>query len=191
MPLSVRNVFAGRLTAIALIAAAVVLQLAAKSGRLYSDVELLPEAALAPSFALAGLDGNKVRLNELRGRVVWIVFGSTAEPDSVIQLREAGSMAASLGDADLSVLFLAQSQPKDEVQAYVEQFGSPAAMLFDNGSKVSARYRVNEFPTSYLIGKSGHVQEAWQGVWRAGNRDLRRKLKSLLESGRRPGGAGD
>ncbi|MCZ7586443.1 MAG: TlpA family protein disulfide reductase [Deltaproteobacteria bacterium] len=175
---------------LALVIFAAALHVAAKGTGLYDDLALLPPDTPAPGFNLRGLDNEPVRLSLLKGRVVWIIFGRTDHGASKLQLREAREIAAEIGDDDLSILFLAQSEDFSAVRSFVVENGSPAAMLFDAGGRVARRYAVRDWPTSYLVGRDGAVVDGRRGVLRASDGRFINRVQSALRSGRKNRGAG-
>jgi cytochrome c biogenesis protein CcmG, thiol:disulfide interchange protein DsbE len=165
--------------------AAVVLA-GAKRTSLYEERNLLSAGKPAPEFTLRNRDNFPVRLGEMRNSVLWVIFGRIDHDGTILQLREAKKIAEKSKDSDLAILLLVQSETRDEVQRYIDQNGCPAAVLFDVGGKVAKTYRVQDWPTSYLIDKSGFIRERHHGVWSADDRALTRGLREYLNSGKRP-----
>jgi hypothetical protein len=71
------------------------------------------------------------------------------------------------------------------VQRFVEEHGSPAAMLFDNGGVTAGRYHARSWPTSYIIDKTGTIQGVQQGLWDGDDGRLNKLLGAYIESGTR------
>lgn len=157
----------------------------AKGTPLYDNLGLIQDGEIAPDFSLKRTDDDSTRLSQLRGYVVWIVFGSTKKSDCVLQLEEARTLSKEFRDRGLAILFLAQSQSKSEIEQFVAERGSAAQILFDNGGRVADIYHASDMPTSYLISKTGHVMASKRGVWRANDNRLRKLIDEGLRSGTR------
>ncbi|MCL4236333.1 MAG: TlpA family protein disulfide reductase [Deltaproteobacteria bacterium] len=157
----------------------------AKGTPLYDNLGLIQDGEIAPDFSLKRTDDDSTRLSQLRGYVVWIVFGRTTDSDCVTQLEEARALSKEFRDRGLAILFLAQSQSKTDIEQFVAERGSAAQILFDNGGRVADVYHASDLPTSYLISKTGHVMASKRGVWRANDARLRRLVDEGIRSGSR------
>lgn len=157
----------------------------AKGTPLYDNLGLIQDGEIAPDFSLKRTDDDSTRLSQLRGYVVWIVFGRTTKAECDAQLEEARTLSKEFRDQGLAILFLAQSQSKQEIEKFVAERGSAAQILFDNGGRVADVYHATDMPTSYLIGKTGHVMASKRGLWRANDARLRRLIDEGLRSGSR------
>ncbi|MCC6157038.1 MAG: TlpA family protein disulfide reductase [Deltaproteobacteria bacterium] len=157
----------------------------AKGTPLYDNLGLIQDGEVAPDFSLKRTDDDSTRLSQLRGYVVWVVFGSTKKEDCVLQLEEARTLAKEFRDRGLAILFLAQSQSKSEIEQFIAERGSAAQILFDNGGRVADVYHATDMPTSYLISKTGHVMASKRGPWRANDARLRNLIDEGLRSGSR------
>jgi hypothetical protein len=58
----------------------------AKGTSLYEDLQLLSIGEPAPEFSMPRTDGRKLRLSQLRGYVVWLIFGRVDDPGTARQL---------------------------------------------------------------------------------------------------------
>lgn len=159
----------------------------AKKSGLYVDIELLALGEEAPNFKLERLDMKKQQLSEMRGAVVWIIFGRTDDDHdrTVTQLKEARDVAKHFREWDLRILFLSQSQSRSDLQQYVDENGCAAAIMLDKGNRIAAKYHVDHHPTSYLIDKTGFIRSVHRGLVQADDRGFMKLIEEHLRSGTR------
>jgi len=177
-----------RLIALIFLVVSAVVLIAAKRIGLYEDKSLLPAGKMAPDFYLRNKDNYLEHLEAMRSTVVWVIFGRTDDEVTALQLKEARKVLDRYGSQDLAILLLAQSQSREEVQRFVDKYGCPAEVLYDTGGRVAKEYRAKDWPTSYLIDKTGFIRERRRGVWHADDRVLTRGLEEYLRSGMRSSG---
>lgn len=121
----------------------------------------LPESAavdsIAPDFELYNLDGDTVKLSNLRGKIVLINFWATwCEPCKVeMPLFEKRYQ---LEGSDLVILAVNFDEPEQEVRQFVDEFGLSFPVLLDPGAQVQNLYRVRGYPTTFVVNEEGIIQ---------------------------------
>jgi len=119
----------------------------------------LPEAA--PDFALTDLDGNLVRLSELRGQRVVLNFWATWCLPCRLEVPALTRWAARNPDA--LVLGIAADGTVDELRASGVELGITYPILRGH-RQVMKDYGVDTFPTTVVIGPKGDVITAFTGL---------------------------
>ncbi|MHB1160860.1 MAG: TlpA family protein disulfide reductase [Chloroflexota bacterium] len=119
---------------------------------------------LAPDFALKGLDGQTVRLSEMRGKPVLINFWATWCPpcrQEMPDLEKAYQKYKGQG-----VLFLGVDKQEDEetVRKFVQQNRYSWTFLLDSDGRVANSYWVSGIPTSYFVDREGIVRDVHIGA---------------------------
>jgi cytochrome c biogenesis protein CcmG/thiol:disulfide interchange protein DsbE len=112
---------------------------------------------VAPDFTLASLDGEPVRLADLRGRPVIVNFwASWCGPciEEFPLLRDAAARHEADGLAVVGIVYRDRSEAARE---FMERHGGtwPAAM--DPGERVAAAYGVVGPPETYFIARDGTI----------------------------------
>ena len=122
---------------------------------------------LAIDFTLKDLDGKSYQLKQLRGRqVVHLVFWATwCVPcvEEVPALRAAYDRYHEQGFEILGVV-VPMNQTREGVRAFVDRFKMPYPVLWDDGSMLMNRYRVDAIPQNFLIGRDGVIRYAGGGL---------------------------
>jgi cytochrome c biogenesis protein CcmG/thiol:disulfide interchange protein DsbE len=132
----------------------------------------------APEFAVADLDGNPIRLADLRGRPVIVNFwASWCGPcvDEFPLLNEAAARHRGDGLAMVGIVFRDNSEA---ARAFMRRMGAgwPAAM--DPGEEIAERYGIYGPPETFFIDPDGVV--AARQIGPLSRSDLERHLSSIL-----------
>lgn len=140
------------------------------------------EGFLAPDFTLDTLDGGKVALSELRGKVVVVNFWATwclpcreetpALEKSYKQYK--GSNVVILG------VNLTDQDSMREVDSFVQEFGLTYPILLDRDGRVSYLYQVKGLPTTFFINRDGIIRTVLVGGPMS-ETFIRSKIEALLK----------
>jgi cytochrome c biogenesis protein CcmG/thiol:disulfide interchange protein DsbE len=132
----------------------------------------------APDFALSDLNGNPVRLADLRGRPVIVNFwASWCGPcvDEFPLLRKAQAAHGADGLAVVGIVFRDNSEAARQFMARMDA-GWVAAM--DPGEQVAQSYGFQAPPASFFIDRAGVVRG--RQIGQLGAADLERQLALIL-----------
>lgn len=137
----------------------------------------------APDFTLKTLDGDTVRLSELRGRPVVIYFWATWCPscrNEIPLLSEA--YEAHTGDSLIVLCVNGRDQELSTrtVRKFVTELHVPFPVLLDEKGRVRRRYRLRGLPTTVFVGSDERVRAFIQGPFTA--EVLQQDLTALLAS---------
>jgi peroxiredoxin/outer membrane lipoprotein-sorting protein len=117
----------------------------------------------APDFELKTLDGQRVRLGDLRGKPVLLSFwASWCGPCR----RELPDLVRLYGEFKDRGLFLAgiNDEGKGTARRYAQKAGLTFTILDDSGEKVNRLYRVRSIPSTFLIDRDGKVVRFLSGA---------------------------
>ncbi len=121
---------------------------------------------LAPLFDLPTVSGDRVRLKDLRGRVVLIDFWSvTCSPcwEGLKHLKTVQQRFAGKPVTVLSVHVHAGPRSQRRARKAAAQLGLRFPVLLDTAN-ISDKYTVRVLPTIVLIDAKGKVHKVWRGV---------------------------
>jgi peroxiredoxin Q/BCP len=129
--------------------------------------ELLPVGSAAPDFEAATDTGETVRLADLRGRhVVLVFYPGDDTPVCTKQLCDFRDNWAAAKSRDIEV-FGVNPAGTAKHAGFRVKFRLPFALLVDTGRKIATRYHANGLiirRTVYLIGPDGLILFARRGV---------------------------
>ena len=116
----------------------------------------------APAFALTGVDGEPVTLDDLRGRPVVINFWSTwcipCKQEHPVLLDGAKLYP------EVTFLGVVYQDEKAPIQRYLKRYGQGYDHLMDPGSRVAMAYGVGGVPETFFIDAQGVVTYKTAGV---------------------------
>jgi TonB family protein len=130
----------------------------------------------AIDFALNDLDGNKVELQKLRGKVVLLNFWSTRCDRCVALLPVIERLHEDLKDKGLVALGVDGENAQD-ARKFVKNKGYSFATLIDEGGEVSKKYEVSEMPNILIINRGGKIKWRMRGY----GPDLGRRVRDAVE----------
>ncbi|UCF29331.1 MAG: redoxin domain-containing protein [Chloroflexota bacterium] len=121
----------------------------------------LPESASigsrAPEFELVDLDGQTMKLSEMRGKIVVINFWATwCEPCKVEMPFFEKLHQKEL--ENLEILGINFDEPPLQVEQFVEDYDLHFTILLDPGGKVQQVYRVRGYPTTLIVDGDGIIR---------------------------------
>jgi peroxiredoxin len=120
----------------------------------------------APDLNLAGLSGgNRLKLSELRGKVVFLNFWATWCAPCRQEVPAIQSLYKKfLNKPDFVVAAVACDQGGEStVREFVDREGLAFPIYLDSDMAAAARYGVTGFPETYLIGRDGKIREKFIG----------------------------
>jgi peroxiredoxin len=125
----------------------------------------LTQKPAAPQISLSTLDGKKIALESLHGKVVLINFWATSCPGCVKEMPQLAETYRKYHDRGLELIAVAMSyDPPEYVQNYARQRALPFTVALDvDGAAAQAFNQVKLTPTTFIIGKDGHILQQTLG----------------------------
>ena len=137
-----------------------------------SNLETAPEkGALAPDFALKNLDGEVVRLSDLRGQPVLVNLWATWCGPCRLEMPAFEERFQLHEEDGFVVLAVDFDESAEDVAAFRDEFGLTFELLLDPGAEVQQLYRNRTYPSSFFVDREGVIQVQHIGVMTEGQLD--------------------
>lgn len=132
---------------------------------------------LAPASSFTTLKGEKIALDDLRGKVVLVNFWATSCPGCIKEMPGMIETYKAYKGKGFEIIAVAMPyDPPNYVMKFVQDWQLPFPVALDvKGEAVAAFGNVSLTPTSFIIGKDGALLEK-----KIGELDFV-KLKALLD----------
>jgi peroxiredoxin len=114
----------------------------------------------APDFTLANLSGQKVRLADLRGKVILLNFWASWCPPCREEVPSLAKLNAAMSGKDFQMLAVSIEQGGMEaVEGYFRSTGVRLPALVDPGGKVGKTFGITGVPETFVIDKQGVIRK--------------------------------
>jgi len=130
--------------------------------------DIAPELAVplpdGTTYQLTDLDGQPVRLADLRGKVVWLNFWASWCPPCQHETPILRELSERYRDQGLEVIGVSvQETTADDVKAYADRYDLPYTIGFDAFGHVFHAYKVYALPTQFFIDTNGVIRQVANG----------------------------
>ena len=117
----------------------------------------------APDFELRILDGDPLKLTDLRGRVVLLNFWATWCGPCRVEMPDLQARADRWADR-LTVVGVNFDESEAEVRSFRDELGLTFPLVLDPGAKVQNLYRIVGYPTTVFVDAQGIVRAQHVGL---------------------------
>lgn len=125
----------------------------------------------APDFTLSTLDGGQVRLADLKGSPVVLVFWTTECGACIYQMPFLEEAHDELGN-DVEFVNINIGEGSYQVQAVIDYYGFSLPVALDSDEMVSTDYNIIYTPTNIVIDKHGVINYIRKGAFTSGTEIL-------------------
>ena len=133
--------------------------------------ELEVQRADGSTVQLTDLGGNPVRLDQLRGKLVWLNFWASWCPPCQAETPVLREMDEAYRDRGLAIVGIAvQETTPENVATYADRYDLQYTIAFDASADIFHTYRVYGLPTQFFIDEHGRVLEVAKVMDEAGAR---------------------
>lgn len=134
----------------------------------------------APAVLFPTLNGQKIALQSLHGKVVLVNFWATSCAPCVHEMPQLAALYRQLNPRGLEIIAVAASyDPPNAVLDFAETRRLPFPVALDIQDDAAQAFGgIKVVPTTYLIGRDGNVISHIEGEMEAA--DLRRLLEAAL-----------
>lgn len=121
------------------------------------------EGSLAPDFLLETLEGDEIRLSDLRGKGVIVNMWATWCPPCRREMPQFVAAYDRYREQGLEIVAVNVQESESVIRPFVDDFGVDFPVALDRSGDVSEEYRVIGLPTTYFIDREGVVRDAFEG----------------------------
>lgn len=112
---------------------------------------------LAPDFHLKDLNGDTIRLQDLRGKVILLNFWATWCPSCRFEMPSMEALHKEFSAQGLAVLAVSLRESAEDVQSFYKEHNLSFPALLDHKGEASELYETWSLPTTFLINKGGYI----------------------------------
>ncbi|MEQ1824332.1 MAG: TlpA disulfide reductase family protein [Pirellula sp.] len=138
--------------------------------------------AAAPNFELKKLDGNMLRLADLKGKIVVLDFWATWCGPCVASLPKLNEVAQEYKGAGVELVAVNIEQKPAEIQALLNRLEINPTVALDSDGAIARAYRAQAIPQTVIIDRQGRVAHIIVGGGEATEKKVRESINILLES---------
>lgn len=119
---------------------------------------LINAGDVAPDFEVEMLDGSKVKLSQLKGKVVMVCFWATWCPPCRQEMAhmQEGVVDVFSGE-DFVLLPISRGEKRETVESFIDKMGYTFPIGLDEDQSIYKKYATNYIPRTFIVGKDGVV----------------------------------
>jgi thiol-disulfide isomerase/thioredoxin len=143
--------------------------------------QVLGKSTVAPDFTLQTLDGNNMRLSDLRGKAVLLNFWATWCGPCKIETPWLVELQKQYGSQGLQVVGIAMDDSgKDDIEKFAKDMGVNYPVLLGKEAVGDAYGGVPALPESFFIGRNGKIVDRIIGL--KGRDEIEDAIKKALNT---------
>ena len=113
----------------------------------------------APFFELETVDGQIVKLSDLKGKFVILHFWATWCVPCIKEMPEFQKAHQSLEDSNVEIIAINLGENKKRVDKFIQDYRLSFPVLLDKFGNVSEKYKVTGLPVTYFISPDGIIRD--------------------------------
>ena len=144
----------------------------------------LPAGSTAMPFELTSLDGTRVRLSDLAGKVVLVNFWATWCGPCKEEMPSLARLQQQLDPKKFVLLTVTTDLQRQGIAQFLSQAGVSLPVLFDEDQEVSRSFLVRGLPTTVVVGRDGTLLGRAVGprVW--DSQESVALMRQMMENGK-------
>ncbi|MCI0701096.1 MAG: TlpA family protein disulfide reductase [Planctomycetia bacterium] len=136
---------------------------------------------VAPDIESILIDGKKAKLSDYRGKVVLLDFWATWCGPCVRMIPHERALMKKMAGKPFTIISVSVDEKKETLEKFIAKEPMPWVHWWDKGEQnpVLTKYRVQSFPTLYLIDHTGVIRYKWLEA--PEDTDLDKAVESLVK----------
>ncbi len=115
----------------------------------------IPNIPPPMDFELQDVDGGRIRLSELKGKVVVINFWTTWCPSCRIEMPDLEKLHQHFKASEFALLAVNLRESGQTVRQYFQDHKLSFTALLDSDGEVGQRFGIRSIPTTFIIDRNG------------------------------------
>jgi len=137
----------------------------------------------APNFSAPDMQGQVVRLSELRGKVVFLNLWATWCEPCRQEMPAMEMLYRELQGSDFAMLAVSEdAKGLEAVKPFVAEFGFTFPILLSPEGEVGRKYGITGYPETFIIDKDGQVVVHFVGPRNWADNGVRAMLRQLIQA---------
>lgn len=130
-----------------------------KIDRLFYNMGIRKIPGIAPpiDINLMDLTGKRIRLSDMRGKIVFINFWVTWCAACLVEMPAMEKLNNKLKEKDFVMLAISMQEPASRVKDYFIKHKLSFTALLDTKGEVASRFGVISIPTTFIMDKGGDI----------------------------------
>lgn len=117
------------------------------------------EEGPAPLFELKKVDGQLIKLSNLKGKFVILHFWATWCVPCIKEMPEFEKAHQAFKGSKIKILAINLGESKKKVDKFIQAYHLSFPVLLDKLGNVSAKYQVTGLPVTYFIDPDGFIRD--------------------------------
>ncbi len=135
------------------------------------------EGNRAPPFTLQDLDGDEVKLSDLRGKIVMVNFWFVACGPCKDEMPHIQAVSDNRSADELAILGINQIDDADTMRSFMDTEELTFTTLVDSEETVHSAYNISAAPTTFFIDTEGIIRKVQVGPFAS-----QEEIESILDS---------
>ena len=137
--------------------------------------------AIAPAFELPLLEGDRIRLEDLRGKIVVLDFWATWCGPCIVSLPKLNEIAQEYRGVNVQLIAVNIEQKPSEIKSLLGKLEIKPTVALDSDGAVARAYFAEAIPQTVIIDANGKIVRIVVGGGEAAEKQIRLTLDSLID----------
>lgn len=130
----------------------------------FAKQDQVKEGSIAPNFVLQSVDGERIELNELKGKGVFLNFWGTWCGPCKQEFPYMANQYEVFKDRGVEIVAVNVGESNIAVKNFMESYGVNFPVAMDKDRQVTEAYDITPLPTTFLINPEGKVIKVIKGT---------------------------
>ena len=117
----------------------------------------------APDFTVKDSAGKELRLNDLRGKLVFLNFWASWCVPCDAEMPYLERMNTEFKDRNFQMVAISVDARENDARKFYDDRRLTLPWFWDPGRQVAERYNVNQYPETFIINSKGNVIKHYPG----------------------------